>query len=112
MSRPLLPIDEELVLSLASIMCSNKEIAAIVGCCVDTLTDRFSDILDKGRQTGRTTLRREQFKAAVGGNVVMLIWLGKQYLDQQDKTQISLEKISDDLLVAEAQRRLTDGTKP
>lgn len=112
MSRPLLEIDEVLVEDLASIMCSNKEIASIVGCCVDTLTDRFSEILHKGRQRGKTSLRREQFKAAIGGNVVMLIWLGKQYLEQQDKTQISLEKISDDILVAEAQRRLADGTKP
>jgi hypothetical protein len=28
-----------------------------------------------------------QFKAAEGGNATMLIWLGKQYLDQSDKTQ-------------------------
>lgn len=28
-----------------------------------------------------------QFKAAEGGNATMLIWLGKQYLGQSDKTQ-------------------------
>lgn len=112
MSRPLLEIDPVLVEDLASIMCTNKEIAAIVGCCVDTLTDRFSEILDKGRQRGKTTLRREQWKAAVGGNIVMLIWLGKQYLDQMDKTQLSLEKIPDDILAAEAIKRTASGTKP
>jgi hypothetical protein len=31
-----------------------------------------------------------QFKAAEGGNATMLIWLGKQYLGQSDKTQHEL----------------------
>jgi hypothetical protein len=57
------------------------------------------------------SLRQWQLKKAKEGNVVMLIWLGKQMLGQQDKTQLVLSKIPDDLLVAEAQRRLTDGTQ-
>ena len=112
MSRPELEIDSKLVEDLAAIFCTMKEIAAIVGCSVDTLERRFADNIDKGRQRGKTTLRRKQFESAISGNVVMLIWLGKQILDQQERTHISLEKISDDILVAEAQRRLTDGTKP
>lgn len=31
------------------------------------------------------SLRRKQIDVALGGNTVMLIWLGKQYLDQADK---------------------------
>lgn len=32
-------------------------------------------------------LRREQYKAAMGGNTTMLIWLGKQLLGQSDKSE-------------------------
>lgn len=113
MGRPEVDVDERIVEELAALFCPVVEIAAVVGCSRETLyNDRFSTIIDKGRQRGRMSLRKKQFEAANNGNVVMLIWLGKQYLDQQDKTQISLEKISDEILIGEAQRRLTDGSKP
>ena len=108
--RPLLEIDSEQVEELASIFCTMKEIAAVVGCSVDTLEGRFSDIIAKGRERGKMTLRRQQWIQANKGNVVMLIWLGKQYLDQQDKTQLVLEKLPDEVLVAEANRRLISGS--
>jgi len=112
MGRPEVEVDESVVEELAAIFCTLKEIAAVVGCSIDTLERRFAVIIAKGRERGKTTLRRTQWQAAVKGNVVMLIWLGKQYLDQQDKTQLTLEKLTDEVLVAEAQRRLGDGTKP
>jgi hypothetical protein len=34
-------------------------------------------------------IRRMQLKSANGGNVAMLIWLGKQYLGQKDKQEIA-----------------------
>lgn len=111
MARPELEIDPELIEDLAAIFCTMKEMAAIAGCSVDTLERRFAEIIDKGRQRGKTTLRRKQFEAAMSGNVVMLIWLGKQCLDQVEKTQLVLEKLPTEMLVAEAQRRLTDGSQ-
>lgn len=86
MARPPLEIDEETVEKLAAIHCTMKEIAAVVGCSVDTLERRFADTVKKGRDKGKTSLKRWQWKAAEKGNVSMLIWLGKQYLDQKDKT--------------------------
>ncbi len=35
------------------------------------------------------SLRRLQWKAAKENNVTMLIWLGKQYLGQTDKQEVS-----------------------
>lgn len=61
------------------------EIAAVVGCSVDTLERRFADIIKDGQATGRSSLRRYQWEAAKKGNTAMLIWLGKQMLDQTDR---------------------------
>jgi hypothetical protein len=111
MGRPLIDIDPIMVEKMASLGCKTVEIADYFGCTKDTITNRFSSELDKGRSSLKMSLRQLQIKSAQNGNVAMLIWLGKQYLDQQDKTQLILEKVTDEMLVAEAQRRLTDGTK-
>ncbi len=111
MGRPLLEIDENQVEELASIFCTMKEIAAVVGCSVDTLEGRFSDVIAKGRERGKMSLRRAQWQAVKNGNVVMMIWLGKQILDQVEKTQLILEKVPDEVLVQEAKRRIEIGTK-
>ncbi len=88
MARPQLEIDEKDVLKLASMGCTMIEIAAFCDCSVDTIERRFADIVAKGKENGKTSLRRLQWQAAQKGNVVMLIWLGKQYLGQKDKQEI------------------------
>jgi hypothetical protein len=87
--RPKLEIDGALVEKLAGIGCPNKEIAAIVGCSVDTLDRHFADIIAKGRENGKTRLRKKQIEVALAGNVTMLIFLGKNMLGQADKQEIS-----------------------
>ena len=81
---PKLDIDVNLVRDLARIHCTMEEIAAIVGCHIDTLRDNFSNDIKKGQEEGRASLRRSQYKAAVGGNPAMMIWLGKQLLGQRE----------------------------
>jgi hypothetical protein len=44
----------------------------------------FSGAYEKGLENGKSSLRRLQWKAALGGNITMQIWLGKQYLGQRD----------------------------
>ncbi len=45
----------------------------------------FSQAFKKYSSNGRVSLRRSQYRKAVDeGNVPMLIWLGKQYLDQRE----------------------------
>jgi hypothetical protein len=43
--------------------------------------------LTKGRENLKQSLRRWQIQSAQKGNIAMLIWLGKQYLDQSDKIE-------------------------
>jgi len=49
----------------------------------------LQEVIDRGRAVGRATLRRMQWQAAENGNPTMLIWLGKQMLDQKDKVENS-----------------------
>lgn len=88
MARPLKDIDPQDVEKLAMLGCTMKEIAAFCDCSVDTLERRFADIIAKGKEKMKITLRRLQWQAAQKGNVVMLIWLGKQILDQAEKQEI------------------------
>ena len=120
MARPKIELDRELIKKLAFIQCTIKEIALICGVSEDTLQRRkwFSTLYKKTAEDGRSSLRRLQWKVANGDylakrvtrtnkagdditeetfaspNPTMLIWLGKQYLGQADKTEIEA-KIGD-----------------
>jgi hypothetical protein len=85
--RPKIVIDWELVQKLAHIQCTQAEIASTIGVSVDTLHrhPEFAEVYKRGAEGGRKSLRRMQFESATKGNVVMQIWLGKQYLGQADK---------------------------
>ena len=92
MARPRLEIDVDLVEKLAVIHCTNTEIAAVVGCGEATIRRRFGGIVTKGREQGKMTLRRKQYEAAMGGNITMMIWLGKQILHQSDKAEVKQDQ--------------------
>ena len=78
-------LDIELIEKLAMIMCSYEEIAMIMDTTVAALKKRYSDIIEKGRSEGKKGLRRKQYeKAVMDGDVRMLIFLGKVYLDQKE----------------------------
>lgn len=85
MARPRKKVDEELLKKLASIHCTMKEMSSIVGVSVDTLEIRYSDLIKKARENGKMSLRRWQFELAAKHNLGMLIWLGKQLLNQSEK---------------------------
>jgi hypothetical protein len=76
---------------LAKLQCTDQEIAAFFGVSTRTIENRrkedevFRDTIDRGRQTGLISLRRAQFGAALKGNPTMLVWMGKQLLNQKDK---------------------------
>ena len=83
--RPRIEIDLELVYALAKIHCSVSEIASIIGVSKDTINRRCGDIMERARDEGRMSLRRAQFHKAINeGNVVMQIFLGKNWLGQSD----------------------------
>lgn len=87
--RPPKVIDYALVERLASIQCTQEEIANILEVSTKTLQrdEEFCLIYKKGLDNGRMSLRRYQWEAAKKGNTTMLVWLGKQYLGQSDKIQ-------------------------
>jgi predicted DNA-binding protein (UPF0251 family) len=80
----------ETVRRLAEIQCTEGEAARVLGVHRATFSrwlksnDKVLAVWEAGRQTGCMSLRRKQFNMALGGNTVMCIWLGKQYLGQRD----------------------------
>lgn len=82
--RPKIELDEDLLLKLATIHCTMKEMVDIMGCSEDTLKNNFSGIIDKGKAQGKMRLRRKQMEVALEGNPTMLIFLGKAMLGQSD----------------------------
>ena len=85
--RPRKKIDVDLVQKLAGIMCTMTEIAAMCDCSVDLLEQRFSEIIKKGRENGKTSLRRHLWKMVEAGNTGVAIWLSKQHLGMSDKIE-------------------------
>lgn len=105
MARPKKEINDEFVYELAKIHCTMIEIAHVCDCSVDTLERRFADVIKKGRSEGKMSLRRLQYDAAKTGNIGMLIWLGKQLLDQHERTVIDISKLPDEVIKDEILRR-------
>lgn len=86
-----LPIDENLVADMALSGCPNTEIAALLGCDEGTIRKRFSDLLVKKRAERCWILRKKQIELAEAGNPTMLIWLGKNILNQRDSQDVQHE---------------------
>lgn len=96
--RPYFLINEQgklVIEKLASCMCTDEEIASVVGVSVDVLTNErnketFTECKKRGFENGKASLRRKQYEVAMSGNCTMLVWLGKQYLGQNDKMEMEV----------------------
>jgi len=99
--RKLTKIDAKQVEALASYGCTTSEIASFFDCNKSTISRRFATVIEKGREQGKIRLRKKQFEVAMLGNVAMLIWLGKQVLDQTDKKDIEHSGEIDSKLIVE-----------
>ena len=75
---------DEDVYKLAAMGCTDSEIARWFDLSESTLKYNFSDIIAKGREQLKQSLRRSQIKLALSGNATMLIWLGKNILGQSE----------------------------
>lgn len=87
MARPKKEINESDIEKLAAINCSYAEIGAVVGCDSSTLTRRFAQVIEKGREQGKMSLKRKMWETAMNGNVTMMIWLSKQMLGYTEKVE-------------------------
>lgn len=109
MARPRKKIDPKQVEHLASINCSYAEIAAVLDCDPSLIALRFSAAMKRGREKGKSSLKRRMWTTAMGiqkldprtgqpmtnefgvpqygvaPNVVMQIFLSKNLLGYSDK---------------------------
>ena len=69
---------------LAQMGCKDSEIADWFGVDENTLRYNFSVELLKGKLALNQSLRQAQIRLALTGNATMLIWLGKNILNQQE----------------------------
>ena len=88
--RPKKEINYKLAESLASIFCTQEEIASVLGVSSRTLLRdaEFCRIYKKGQEMAKSSLRRIQWKHAEK-SASMAIFLGKQYLGQKDNVEVS-----------------------
>ena len=47
----------------------------------------FGELIEKGKSMGKKSLRRAQWDKAINGDARMLVFLGKNYLGQQDSPE-------------------------
>ena len=93
--RPKAIIDWEVVTEHIKAQCSSTGIASMLGISVDTLYNRckidnnidYTAFSEQKKAEGKELLRKKQFDVAMEGDKTMLVWLGKQYLEQKDKTE-------------------------
>lgn len=78
------------VQDLASIGCTNRDIANWFGITETALTNNFADYLTKGREDLKITLRRAMLKnACVNLNAAVQIFLAKNMLGMSDNGMTS-----------------------
>lgn len=96
MARPKKNIDAEQFQKLCGLQCTLEEIAGFFDCSQDTIERwcrrehgvGFADIYKKYSSVGKISLRRAQMKLAEK-SAAMAIFLGKQYLGQNDIGSVS-----------------------
>ena len=98
MPRPKAIIDWKRVDYLLQAQCDGVGIAGILGVSPDTLYRAcqeenkigFAEYSQQKKSEGRELLRAKQFEKAINeGDKTMLVWLGKQYLGQKDRNDIT-----------------------
>ena len=105
--RPKIQIDKKTFEGLCFIQATKEEICAVFNVnektltrwCKDTYQCGFYDILKVKSAGGKSSLRRAQWKSAQKGNVVMQIWLGKNWLDQRDKVENSISSNTEQSII-------------
>lgn len=104
-------IDFDLLDDLCALQCTGEECAAIFKIDYDTLNARvkeetglsFSDYFKQKRVAGKVSLRRSQFLLAKS-NPAMAIFLGKNILDQTDKTETINTNLNTDIQLSPEER--------
>ena len=88
------PEGVEYVAKLASMGCTREEIAEDLGVCTDTLLnprnrEKFNRAMAMGHSDFTSSIRNSQYKIMKQGSATMAIFLGKNYLGQTDKVEVT-----------------------
>lgn len=98
-------IDQTQFETLCGIQCTHEEICAVFGVSINTLErwckntygESFGKVFKAKRERGKASLRHKQWQKAVDAkDTTMLIFLGKQYLGQTDKTTQAVVAVSNE----------------
>lgn len=74
---------------LAEKMCTQEDMAYVLGCSVDTLTRNFAEIIKKGQAAARNSLRTSMFDVALKkNNTSVMIFLAKNHLGMKDNPEL------------------------
>ncbi len=114
MSRPEKPIDWKRVDELLMAGCLGTEIASHFDMHHETFYNRiqqqygmgFTAYCSEKRAKGDSLLRETQYKKALKNDNSMLIWLGKQRLEQREPDQRSIQ--THDVTIKEATEKVID----
>lgn len=104
MARPRKEIDKKTFEKLCGLQCTQEEICDYFEVCTETLNSWckrtykdengkdmcFSEVFKQKRGLGKISLRRSQWRLAEK-SATMAIWLGKQYLDQKDTQEVTID---------------------
>ena len=99
MGRPKAEIDWRKVDQYLKAQCDGVGIAGLLGvapitlyrACKRKFKVNFDAYSAQKKAEGKELLRAKQYETAFNGNFTMQIWLGKQYLGQRDKSDVSLK---------------------
>lgn len=88
--------DWEKVIRMCQVFSTSDEIAHVMGVSRKTMVrlvrDKYDmylkDFISQHASVTKQALRRKQIEKALNGDTTMLIWLGKQTLDQRDQKHV------------------------
>ena len=96
MPRKKIEIDADQLRTFARLGCTWEEIAGALRISKGTFVARmqekkYREAYDQGIAEGDVSLRRAQYEQAMKGKSAMLVWLGKNRLNQTDRVEQTTE---------------------
>jgi DNA-binding transcriptional regulator YhcF (GntR family) len=98
--RPRKPVDLLTLERLAEIHCTMKEMASVFGVSVDTLERNYADIIEKGREEGKASIRRMLFEHGRKGNSTALKYLIHNVLKERVEEVVEKDDTQLKILIA------------
>lgn len=90
LGRPQIILDKTRIRDYAANGMIMSEIAAIMNVSEQTLRNNYFEDIKIGRELLCGRLRMKQVELAEAGNTTMLVWLGKNLLNQSDRSEIKV----------------------